>query len=213
MQGRLQVKAISKLFDAKYVVSTLPPNLFCNRIRVTPELPDRLRAIAKITHTWMAESIKVSLIFESAFWRQKELSGTIFSNVGPIPEMYDHSNYEDSRYALKGFLNGVYFNLSLEERKSLVLNQLRKYYGNKVDDHLAYEEKVWRNETYSYVPYDDHVLPHQNNGHDVFQQSFLDGSLFIAGTETSPIYPGYMEGAVRSAQLCFQKLTKQFNSW
>lgn len=39
----------------------------------------------------MGESIKVGLTYATPFWREKS-SETIFSNVGPIPEMYDYSN-------------------------------------------------------------------------------------------------------------------------
>ena len=73
----------------------------------------------------MGESIKVGLTYAQPFWRSKNSSGTIVSNVGPIPEMYDHSNYEDSLFALKGFLNGVFHAATKEERKNLILNTLR----------------------------------------------------------------------------------------
>ena len=39
----------------------------------------------------MGESIKVGLTYATPLEREKS-SETIFSNVGPIPEMYDHSN-------------------------------------------------------------------------------------------------------------------------
>lgn len=39
----------------------------------------------------MGESIKVGLTYTTPFWREKS-SETIFSNVGPIPEIYDHSS-------------------------------------------------------------------------------------------------------------------------
>ena len=81
----------------------------------------------------------------------------------------------------------------------MVLRQLRKYYGNKINDFLTYEETVWRNEPFTFSSYDTHVLPHQNNGHAVFQQPYLNGQLFIAGAESAQRHPGYMDGAVASA--------------
>lgn len=185
---------------AKSVISTLPPALFAAHVSVKPSLPVPLTDIAQQTHTWMGESIKVALSYAQPFWREKGSSGTIFSNVGPIPEMYDHSTAKDTEFALKGFFNGSYFSLSKEERLGLVMKQLSKYYGELAADFLRYEEMVWRNEPLTFTPYASHVLPHQNNGHAIFQQSYLDGKLFLAGSETAQAFPGYMDGAVRSAQ-------------
>lgn len=187
-------------FKAAKVISTLPPYLLINTIQLNPILPQQLINITRNTHTWMGESIKVGLIYKQAFWKEKNSSGTIFSNVGPIPEMYDHSNYEKSHFALKGFLNGSYFSVSKEKRLELVMQQLEKYYGKIVRSFVKYEEAVWRKEPFTFVPYDSHILPHQNNGHSIYQNSCWNNTLFIAGSETAGNYPGYMEGAVRSAR-------------
>lgn len=196
----ISVSTGAETFTAERVVSTLPPNLLVSTIKVEPALPENFVRMASETHTWMGESIKVGLRYPQPFWRENgQPGGTIFSNVGPVSEMYDHTNVEGTQFALKGFLNGSYFSLSREERRDMVLNQLRKYYGEVVDTYSAYEEAVWRNEPYTFTPNEGHVLPHQNNGHPIFRQEFLDGRLIVAGSETAALYPGYMDGAVRSA--------------
>ncbi len=197
---RILVETQDRTYDASTVISTLPPHLFVNNINVTPELPAQLVELANNTHTWMGDSIKIALSFEESFWEDEQLSGTIFSSVGPIPEMYEHSNFEETRYALKGFLNGAFFELSKEERLDHVLNQLKKYYGQRVLEYTQYEELVWTNEKYTSSRYTQHVIPHQNNGHQIYQRAYLDDRLYLAGTETSREFYGYMEGAVRSAQ-------------
>lgn len=200
------VKTQKSNFKANYVVSTLPPSLLVNTIDIQPTLPPPMVALAQQTHTWMGESIKIGLTYSEPFWRKNNSSGTIVSNVGPIPEMYDHSNYEDSFFALKGFLNGAYFSVSKNERLEMILRQLRKYYGNKADDYLSYDEAVWRKEPFTFHPYNQHILPHQNNGHQLFRQSFLDGKFFIGGSETAADFPGYMDGAVQSAEWISQQI-------
>jgi len=199
VNDRLAVKTSNRMFEAAHVVSTLPPFLLHNNVEIIPGLPTELRQIAKATHTWMGESIKIGLAFKEPFWRAENSSGTIFSNVGAIPEMYDHSNPEDTFYSLKGFMNGAYFSLSRDERLQMIVSQLSQYYGDQVKNFVAYHEVVWQDEMFTYSPYGDHILPHQNNGHPVFQQSVLNGRLFIAGSETSREHPGYMDGAVASA--------------
>lgn len=197
----VEVTTTKGVYQAKKVISTLPPHLFTSKIKVSPALPGQLLKIARQTQTWMGESIKVGLRYAKPFWREDGgPGGTIFSNVGPVTEMYDHTNIEESKYALKGFLNGTYYSLAREERRDMVLNQLRKYYGDAVDDYLAYEEGVWREEAFTFTPHDSHVLPHQHNGHPIFRETYLDGRLLLAGSETAVIYPGYMDGAVRSGR-------------
>ena len=184
---------------ADKVVSTLPPYLLGKNIEVSPALPHSVMDIMNKTHTWMGESIKVSLSYAEPFWREKNLSGTIYSNIGPITEMYDHSDYEDKLFSIMGFVNNSYYSISKEERLQMILKQLSKYYGEITHNYINYEEKVWRNDVMTYATYDDHLLPHQNNGHKIYQQSYLSGRLYIAGAETSSAHPGYMDGAVISA--------------
>ncbi len=204
------IKSDKNIFKSRMVISTLPPNLFNTTIDINPQLSFEVRNIMENTHTWMGESIKIGLRFKSPFWRKNNLSGTLFSNVGPISELYDHSNYEDNAYALKGFLNSGYFSLKKEERLKIILNQLKKYYGEEVEKYTDYEELVWRKETFTYANYNNHVLPHNNNGHHLYQEPFLNGKLYIAGAETAVKFSGYMEGAIRSAQHIYKQIEDAF---
>ena len=204
------LKTENQDFRAPIVVSTLPPHLLVSTIQFSPHFPESLVEIAQHTHTWMGESIKVALSYPTPFWRSPDSSGTIMSNVGPIPEMYDHSNVEEDRFALKGFVNGTYFSMTQEERLALVLNQLEQYYGAQVREYLNYEERVWRHEPFTFFPYTEHVLPHQHNGHPIYQQAFFEGNFYVAGSETASLFPGYMDGAVRSAKWVFDQIESQF---
>jgi len=208
VDGLVQIKTEELNIQSEIVVSTLPPYLLTQSIDIQPVLPNELTMISKQTHTWMGESIKVGFTFKEPFWRGGNLSGTIFSNVGPVSEMYDHTNYEETGYALKGFMNGSYFSLTKAERRDMILNQLRKYFGNKVDDYLTYEEGVWRKEPFTFAPYPAHVLPHQNNGNPIYRKALWDGQFFIAGSETASQHPGYMDGAVLSAQYVAKEILK-----
>lgn len=201
---QLIVECRCETFRTKKVISTIPPHLFASTIPLT--LPSSLLSIANNTHTWMGESIKIGLTYNKPFWKKKGTSGTIFSSVGPISEMYDHSNKEKSLYALKGFFNSDYHSISKDERVEMVLNQLRKYYGNVVNDYISYEEMVWKHEPFTSNEYKEFIHPHQNNGHPIFQEPYLNGKLFFSGSETSPQYAGYMEGAIQSAQTVVQRI-------
>ena len=200
------VKTDTEQYKAKIVISTLPPFLLQQSISVSPSLPASFTDLAKQTHTWMGESIKIALTYQHPFWRAKNTSGTIFSSVGPISEFYDHSNVEDNRFALKGFINGAYAAATKEQRLKVILQQLSKYYGAEASNYSSYEETVWRHQAYTFSTYPSSILPHQNNGHALFRKAYLDGQFFIAGAETAPSFPGYMDGAIESAYFVCQQL-------
>jgi monoamine oxidase len=120
----IEARSDTHIFKGSVIISTLPPLLFAESIHVDPPLPNELIEIAEKTHTWMGNSIKVGLSFDQKLWIGKNRSGTIFSNVGPINEMYDHSNFEDTLFALKGFLNESCHSMTKKERLKLIINQL-----------------------------------------------------------------------------------------
>ena len=61
---------------------------------------------------------------------------------------------------------------------------------------------------FTYVPCKRAVFPHQNNEHAMYRKPYWNGRLFLAGSETANAFPGYMEGAVRSAEWVYQALSK-----
>lgn len=194
----LVVETETQNFKADIVISTLAPRLLIDSVKFSPQMPQELISIAGKTHTWMGESIKVALSFDNPFWQNSGMSGTIFSNVGPINEMYDHSG--NGGYALNGFMNGAYRAATQEKRKRLVLEQMHRFYGKKADSYLTYNELVWAQEPFTFRDYSSQVIPHQNNGHPYFKETYLENRFLLAGAETATSYPGYMDGAVESAR-------------
>lgn len=202
------VKTEKDTFTADYIVSTLPPALLVNQIIFKPNLPDALITIAKETHTWMQDSIKVALIYKNPFWREKEISGTVFSNVGPVTEFYDQSNYKLNKFALCGFVNSGMNMFTKEERLNKILIQLKKIFGKDVLNFIDYQETVWSEEAFTKTKkQESFIFPHQNNGHSLFSDSYCNGKLFISGSETASRFPGYMEGAIIAAENVAQKVT------
>ena len=193
-------------FEGDRVVLALPPKLWSNRIAFEPELPTNLKENALQTQTWMEDSIKVALTFAKPFWREENLPRTLFSNVGPVTEFYDQSNAENSRFALCGFINSAFNQLSDLERKKLVIDQLKNIFGSRITEFLQYEECVWSEEHYTYQDSAHSLFPHQNNGNPIFRDLYFDNRLIISGSETSSKFPGYMEGAVISAKETVRKI-------
>ena len=107
-QGTFQIDTENQQIEADFVVSTLPPKLLVTNIEFSTPLPNEVVDLAHETHTWMGESIKIGFTYTDPFWLSSGTSGTIFSNVGPIGEMYDHSNFEGNKHALKGFMKPLF---------------------------------------------------------------------------------------------------------
>ena len=196
----------STTFEADLIVLSIPPKLWSYNIEFSPKLPNNLQTIAQNTHTWMEESIKVAIVYNSPFWRQRGFSGSLFSNSGPITEFYDHSNADNSKYALCGFINPNLKNNTKIERKQSVLSQLKSIFGDEALHMLEYHEFVWSEDLNTYFPSNQFIFPHQNNGNIIFSDTLFDNRLLFSGTEVSPHYGGYMEGAVFIANETARKI-------
>lgn len=197
---KVEIKTNTALVEADAVVVTIPPALFAESVAIVPMINQEISEIWKATHTWMKDSIKVAVVYEKPFWAAKNMSGTVFSNVGPITEFYDHSNAYNSRFALCGFMNGGLAQFSATEREEKVRAQLNKLFGIEGSNFMAYEETLWMHQPHTTMPTHRYLQPHQNNGHAVFQEPLFDGRMFISGTETATQFGGYMEGAIRAVE-------------
>ena len=203
--GHIEVKT-HQLFKAEKVVLCIPPKLWAKKISFSPSLEEDLNTIAQSTHTWMEDSIKLAIGYKNAFWENENNSGALFSNTGPITEFYDHSNEKRSAYALCGFVSGAFKALSFLQRKETVLKQLENVYGKKALDFTSYDECIWSNETETYIASETALYPHQNNGNPIFRAEYFQNKLFISGSETAENFPGYMDGAVATANENVKKI-------
>ena len=197
-----------KAFEGNTVVLALPPKLWAKNILFEPHLPSELMSIALQTQTWMEDSIKVALTYSQPFWEQENLPGTLFSKVGPITELYDHCNHKRSQYALCGFIDSSFNDLSYEERREGVISQLKNIFGDKARDFIHYEECLWSKEENTFEASEVLLYPHQNNGNPIFNKPFFNSKLLISSSESASEFPGYMDGAVLSANVIVEKITK-----
>lgn len=201
------VQVISEdIFEGNKVVLAIPPKLWAKRITFEPALPLNLQAIAEETHTWMEDSIKVAVSYSEPFWLENNRSGMLFSNSGPIVEFYDHCNQDRTKFALCGFVSPSYKSLSKSGRQSHIMHQLKLVFGKKAEECIDYTECLWEEEQHTYEATDIAPYPHQNNGNPIFRNSFFENKLMISSSESALHYPGYMDGAISSANEIAKKL-------
>jgi len=202
----VEVVSGDTVVHCQYVVSTLPPHLLVNTVQFEPALPSRVSSVMARTHTWMGDSVKAIVTYPSPWWRGKNLSGGVYSNSGPVVQMYDQS--DENGAALVGFLEDHTAELSQEERKEAVISQLERVLGSEARQYQEYHDTAWKYEELT-MPAGSQRLPrHSNVGHQVYQETYMDGRLYLGGTETSNMAGGFMEGAVNSANTIAKKLEK-----
>jgi monoamine oxidase len=73
---------------------------------------------------------------------------------------------------------------------------------------IDYEECIWSKEKNTFEESDGPLYPHQNNGNPIFNTSFFDDRLLISSAESASVSPGYMDGAVYSAEVTAKKIVK-----
>lgn len=196
------------IIEGTRIVLALPPKLWAENILFEPHLPIKLMNIAKQTHTWMEDSIKIALTYTHPFWEAENLPSTLFSNDGPITELYDHCNHKRSKYALCGFINSSFKSLTYTKRRERVINQLINVFGARAEEFTQYEECLWSSEKDTFQASEVALHPHQNNGNPIFNTSYFNDKLLISSAESALEFPGYMDGAVLSAKVTVEKIMK-----
>jgi len=207
----LSVQTNKGVFISEKVIVTIPPKI-ATRIDFQPEISEVVMRAMDSTHTWMSNAIKVGLTFRTPFWRDKNLSGTVIGQVGAVTELYDHSNAEDNTYSLMGFVNEGLRDYSPEERKQRILEYLIKYLGEEIKDHLTYEEKDWSQDKNTSHETIKSVYMSPSYGNPLFGETYMNDRLVFSGAETSPLYGGYMDGAIYSGILAAEKVCEIGNT-
>ena len=195
--NHLIVETSKGVFEASHVICTIPPRI-TQRIDFSPELPYEVMRVMEDTHTWMSNAIKVGMTFKKPFWRDKNLSGTVIGQVGAVTELYDHNDASNETFALMGFVNEALRDLTSEQRKAKIIHYLKEYLGNEVQEYLSYEEKDWSLDLNTSCEKIKSIYMSPQYGNPVFAKAYYSNKLLFSGAETSPVYGGYMDGAIYS---------------
>lgn len=187
-------------FPADRVIVTLPPTL-AGRIDYAPALPSWRD---QLTQRLPAGSvIKVHAVYDEPFWRADGLNGQAASDEGPVKVVFDNSPPDGSCGILVGFMEGAdgrdFARRSHAERRDATVSCLARYFGTKALHPIEYVERDWMAEPYSRGCYGAHFTPGVWTGFGHALRAPI-GPIHWAGAECSPIWNGYMEGAVRSGE-------------
>ncbi len=188
-------------FEASRVLLAVPPRLAVSSIKFDPALPDSLQLEWLDTGTWMAPHAKYVATYSTPFWRHTGLSGEAQSTVGPMAEIHDASTANIG--ALFGFLGvgaEVRSKVTEDELKSFCRGQLVHLFGPDAASPKTEFIKDWARDTSTATEADLHVGLHlASSPSSAPSHGSWSKSLYGVASEWSPLFPGYVAGAIDAA--------------
>jgi monoamine oxidase len=185
-------------FRAKALIIAIAPAL-AGRINYSPLLPHKRDALTQ--RMPMGSVIKVWIAYSTPFWRARGFSGLFSSDTAAFGPAFDVAPPGTPVGILAGFFdakNSVEWSArTAEQRRAEVIRCLTAAFGAQAQAPLEYVEKNWTQERYSLGCYTGTLGPGALTQFGPTLRESV-GRIFFAGTESSPIWAGYIEGALRS---------------
>lgn len=158
----------------------------------------------------MGSAWKVHVAYDRPFWRDEGLSGQVTSDAFLPKIVFDTTQpTAGAPGVIMAFIDGQDARdaalMTPAVRKAKVLQALAVFFGPKAATPLAYMENNWQAENFSGGAPTGVFPPGVLTGFGPSLRAPC-GKLHWAGTETSPVWTGYMEGAVRSGERVAQEI-------
>jgi monoamine oxidase len=198
--GSARVVADRVTVTGKRVIVAIPATL-AGRIDYQPLLPEARDQFT--SRSAQGSLIKVGVRYDRAFWRDNQLNGQAVSLTGPVCFTVDDSPPSGTPGVMFGFVGGDaarnFIAMSPAARKAAVLAEFAAMFGPQASSARDYFETNWTAEEWTRgcpvaLPSPGTLLEY---GPALRQPVDL---IHWAGTETSPYWNGYMDGAVRSGE-------------
>jgi len=195
----------------RVIVAVPPPQRLA--IDFDPPLPAAHRAL--LQRSPMGGMTKILALYAQPFWRGNGLNGLGIGDRPALELTADSAPPEGQPAVLASFLAGERAlrlgGLPPEQRHRLILDDLAAYWGPQAAVPLELIEKSWNAEPWSGGAFTSFLIPgtwtgaarlaagasgHAPADHD---------RVFWAGTEVSPRWPGYFEGAIEAGLAAAQR--------
>ena len=187
-------------FKARRVIVAVPAPM-ATAIRWDPMLPVAHDALRR--RMALGTLAKVHAVYEEPFWRQDTGTWRAVKVGGVVKEMFDNTPPSGKPGVLMGFLGGhswrEWMPRSLQDRQRAVLADFAQAFGERALRPVDYFEQDWTQEAWIRGGPVSVLGPGTTTDFlPALMRPF--GRVHWAGTETSPHWNGYMDGAVRSGE-------------
>ncbi len=182
----------------RQVVMAVPP-------RLAAEL-DWEPGLSAVRHRWLAAhemgtTLKTQILYERPFWRDAGNSGEIVWADGDLDVAFDNST-DGGRAGLVVFATGDrgrrLGRATPDDRRRTVLANLTAVLGAEAGHPVAYIDHDWDTEVFSGgCPVATPTVGAPVAG---FDPTIPDGPVHWAGTETSTVWRGYIDGAIAAGR-------------
>jgi monoamine oxidase len=194
--------------QARAAIVAVPPQLRL-AISFDPPLPAAHRAL--LQRSPMGGMTKILAVYDRPFWRERGLNGLGIGDRPALELTADSGPAEGSPAVLASFLAGqralTLGALSAAERRQLILADLVSYWGADAGEPLDLIEQPWNTEPWSGGAFTSFVSPGTWTSHARLAAGeqggpapAAHGRVLWAGTEVSPRWPGYFEGAIEAGE-------------
>ncbi len=198
--GGVTVESDRLNVSAKRVIVAIPPPQAA-RIEFEPVLPGaRNQLQQRMPMGWL---LKCVAIYDTPFWRTAGLSGATVSDTGPAKLTYDVSPPDGSSGALLGFVGGdearAWSARPRADLEAAVINNFVTYFGSQARNYRQFFIQDWGLEPWIGGAPISFSGPGVITGYGPALITPV-GNIHWAGTETSPYWHGFMDGAVRAGE-------------
>ncbi|PWY81576.1 flavin-containing amine oxidase [Aspergillus sclerotioniger CBS 115572] len=200
-------------FHCRRVIVSVPTTLY-RSISFSPPLPEAKHTLSR--DTVMGYYSKMIFVFSEPWWRNAGFTGILNCANGPITFTRDTSIPADDQWSITCFIVGsrgqTWSKLSKPDRQAQVWKAFCQCFAEFVEsipEPANVLEMEWSKQPFFLGA----PCPVMRPGGMVSAGNSLAepfGRVHFVGTETSLVWPGYMEGAVRSGQRGGAEVVKAF---
>lgn len=190
------------IIRAKYVILAIPPIQQLRIEYTTPLSGTRFQSLQR----WPMGCIcKTFVYYETNFWKDKDLNGTLVSDNGIVCVSYCDTQEDGTKPCIMGFClaHEATREMTSEERRNEICQHYAACFQTEKALHsIGYKEKLWSEEQWVGGCYVGTVGPGVLTSCKLVHTQPLYGKIYVAGTESARHMIGYMDGAAEAGERC-----------
>jgi monoamine oxidase len=210
--GGVEIAADGVTVRAARAIVAIPPVL-AGQVAYEPALPSDHQLLLRCLPAGVAW--KFGLVYDDAFWRRDGLSGESVALDSPLSISIDGCGPTPAPGILHTFAVGpagrALSALAPAERRRTVIELMTARFGTRIAGVREYVEQEFASEEWTRGCFMSHYAPGVMTQYGHLLREPV-GRIHWAGTETSPVMNGFIDGAVRSGERAAAEVLAQLDA-